>query len=65
MRWLLALALFLVSCGGANQAFLDRDWERFEQECVEYCAPAESHPEQAVGIGIRMWTCGCDAYWDE
>ena len=53
--------VFLVSCGGPNQAYLQDNWPRFQQECVVYCAPLEAHPSRAQ----RPWVCGCEDFLDE
>ncbi len=56
-----AIVIFLTSCGGPNQAYLQDDWPRFQTECVEYCAPEEAHPSRDT----RPWLCGCPDVLDE
>lgn len=56
------LAMLLLSCGGANQAYLDRDWEAFEEECAHFCGDQESHPSQEQIGDTTIWSCGCDPW---
>ena len=58
MRYIV-LMFVLSSCAGANRAYLDQDWERFQQECVEYCAPGVAHPTQET----KPWLCDCGPWF--
>lgn len=63
MKYIISLvALLLLSCGGANQAYLDRDWEAFQEECAEFCAPQESHPDRDQIGSTSVWMCGCEPW---
>ena len=52
---------FLVSCGGPNQAYLQNNWPRFQEECVTYCDLEEAHPSR----DLRPWVCGCADFLDD